>query len=165
MLGVSLKILAPTGQYDPTKLVNWGTNRWAFKPELGYSKRWNNWFLDSYAGVWFYTTNPQYYSPPIPKPQSEQPIGSFEGHLSYDVKATTLVFAGRKFLVRRRYQLEWHSESRYASDELPHRRHGFDPVGPAPVGKGQLQQRRLHPIWRKLSECCRRVAILLARQA
>ncbi len=85
LLGVSLKVLAPTGQYDPTKLVNWGANRWAFKPELGVSKRWNNWFLDSYAGVWFYTTNPQYYSPPVPKPQSEQPIGSFEGHLSYDI--------------------------------------------------------------------------------
>ena len=66
LLGVSLKMLAPTGQYDPTKLVNWGANRWAFKPELGYSRRWDNWFLDSYAGVWFYTTNPQYYSPPSP---------------------------------------------------------------------------------------------------
>ena len=54
LLGVSLKMLAPTGQYNPAKLVNWGANRWAFKPELGLSKRWNNWFLDSYAGVWFY---------------------------------------------------------------------------------------------------------------
>ena len=32
--------LAPTGQYDPTKLINWGTNRWSFKPEFGYSQRW-----------------------------------------------------------------------------------------------------------------------------
>jgi hypothetical protein len=86
LLGVSLKVLAPTGQYDPTKLVNWGANRWAFKPDLGYSKRWKNWILDSYAGAWFYTTNPQYYSPPVPKPQTQKPIGAFEGHLSYDVK-------------------------------------------------------------------------------
>jgi hypothetical protein len=86
LLGVSLKVVAPPGQYDPTKLVNWGANRWAFKPDLGYSKHWNNWFLDSYAGVWFYTTNPRYFSPPLPKPQTEQPIGAFEGHLSYDVK-------------------------------------------------------------------------------
>jgi hypothetical protein len=85
LVGISLKLVAPTGQYDPTKLVNWGTNRWAFKPELGYSRRWRNWILDSYGGVWFYTTNPRYYSPPTPKPQSENPIGSFEGHLSYDV--------------------------------------------------------------------------------
>ena len=86
LLGLSLKVLAPTGQYDPAKLVNWGTNRWAFKPELGYSRRWRNWILDAYGGAWFYTTNPQYYSPPNPKPQSENPIGSFEGHLSYDFK-------------------------------------------------------------------------------
>ena len=86
LIGVSLKVVAPTGQYDPAKLVNWGTNRWALKPDLGYSKRWSNWVLDSYGGVWFYTTNPRYYSPPVPKPQTQRPIGSFEGHLSYDVK-------------------------------------------------------------------------------
>ncbi|HEV7218736.1 MAG TPA: transporter [Terriglobales bacterium] len=86
LLGVSLKVLAPTGQYDSTKLVNWGTNRWAFKPEFGYSKRRRNLLLDLYAGVWFYTSNPRFYSPPVPKPQTQQPIGSFEGHLSYDVR-------------------------------------------------------------------------------
>ena len=84
LLGASLKIIAPTGQYDPTKLINWGINRWAFKPELGYSERWGNWVLDGYGGVWFYTTNPAFYSIPVPKPQTEEPIGSFEGHLSYD---------------------------------------------------------------------------------
>jgi hypothetical protein len=86
LLGVSLKVVAPTGQYDPMKLVNWGTNRWAFKPEFGYSGRWGDWVLDSYAGVWFHTANPRYYSLPVPKPQTQEPIGSFEGHLSYDLK-------------------------------------------------------------------------------
>ena len=51
LLGASLKIIAPTGQYSPTKLVNWGTNRWAFKPEIGYSERWGKWLLDAYAGL------------------------------------------------------------------------------------------------------------------
>ncbi len=86
LLGASLRVVAPTGQYDPNKLVNWGANRWAFKPELGYSERWGKWVLDGYAGVWFYTTNPQYYAHPDPLPQSISPVGSFEGHLSYDVK-------------------------------------------------------------------------------
>lgn len=40
LLGVTLKVVAPTGQCDPTKLVNFGANRWAFKPEVGVSKRW-----------------------------------------------------------------------------------------------------------------------------
>jgi hypothetical protein len=86
ILGVSLKVVAPTGQYDPTKLINWSINRWAFKPELGYSQRWGHWVLDGYAGVWFYTTNNAFYDIPAPKPQTEAPIGALEGHLSYDFK-------------------------------------------------------------------------------
>jgi len=90
LLGASLKIVAPTGQYDPTELINWGNNRWAFKPEFGYSERWGHWVLDSYAGVWFFTTNPEFFSHnqyfPGTQSLSEQPVGSFEGHLSYDFK-------------------------------------------------------------------------------
>lgn len=86
LLGVSLRVIAPTGQYDGTKLVNWGINRWAFKPEVGYSRRRGHWLLDGYGGAWFYTTNSASYHPPIPQPQTEEPIGSLEGHLSYDIK-------------------------------------------------------------------------------
>ena len=84
LLGASLKIIAPTGQYDPTKLINWGINRWAIKPELGYSERWGNWVLDAYAGAWFYTQNPESFYLPLPVPQTQAPVGAFEGHFSYD---------------------------------------------------------------------------------
>jgi len=33
LLGVSLKVIAPTGQYDGTKLINWVIKCWAFKPD------------------------------------------------------------------------------------------------------------------------------------
>jgi len=85
LLGASLKIVTPTGQYNATKLVNWGINRWAFKPELGYSRRWEEWMLDAYAGAWFFTANPAFFDTPVPRPQLEGPIGSFEGHLSRDL--------------------------------------------------------------------------------
>ena len=65
LLGASLRIIAPTGQYDGTKLINWGINRWAFKPEFGYSERWGHWILDGYAGVWFYTTNNAFFNHPV----------------------------------------------------------------------------------------------------
>lgn len=86
VLGASLKVVAPTGQYDPTKLISWGINRWAFKPEIGYSRRFGKWMLDGYAGAWFFTTNQKFFSIPVPRPQMQSPIGSFEGHLSYDAK-------------------------------------------------------------------------------
>jgi hypothetical protein len=86
LLGVSVKVVAPTGQYDPNKLVNWGSNRWSFKPEFGYSGRRKHMLLDTYAGVWFFTTNQAFYSASGPQPQTQRPIGSFEGHLSYDLK-------------------------------------------------------------------------------
>ena len=83
LLGVSVKVLAPTGQYGGTKIVNWGLNRWAVKPEIGYSRRlWREWILDAYAGAWFYTTNSQFFARPAPLPQTQSPVGSFEGHLS-----------------------------------------------------------------------------------
>ncbi len=90
LLGASVKVMAPTGQYDPTKLINWGANRWGFKPEFGYSQRWGNWILDGYFGAWFFTTNPDFWSRNVyyagTRSQSQNPIGSFEGHLSHSFK-------------------------------------------------------------------------------
>jgi len=88
LLGASLKIVAPTGQYDPTRLINWGSNRWAFKPELGYSQRFGNWIVDGYGGVWFFTKNPEFFSYnqyyPGLQSQTQEPVGSLEAHLSRD---------------------------------------------------------------------------------
>ena len=90
LLGVSLKIVAPTGQYDPTALINLGTNRWAFKPEIGYSQRWGHWILDAYAAVWFFTENPEFFSHnqyyPGVRSRGQSPVTAFETHLSYDVR-------------------------------------------------------------------------------
>jgi hypothetical protein len=90
ILGASLKLVPATGQYDPTKLINYGTNRWALKPELGYSRRWGHWILDAYGGAWFFTTNAEFFShnqfSPGTNTQSESPVGAFEVHVSYDFK-------------------------------------------------------------------------------
>jgi Putative MetA-pathway of phenol degradation len=90
LVGVSFKVVVPTGQYDPTKLINFGANRWAFKPEVGLSRRWGHWVLDTYGAVWFFTTNHDFFSrnqfSPGTNTQTQNPIFAFEGHLSYDVK-------------------------------------------------------------------------------
>ncbi len=90
LIGASIKVVPPTGQYDSTKLINLGSNRWSFKPEFGLSRRWGHWVLDTYGGAWFYTVNPKFfsenaYSKSINR-QAQNPMGSFEGHFSYDLK-------------------------------------------------------------------------------
>ena len=90
IVGASIQVLAPTGQYYSSHLVNPGNNRWAFKPELGISQRWRNWIVDGYAGAWFFTENSNYLAgSQFSKKQNtlaQSPIGSVELHLSYDVK-------------------------------------------------------------------------------
>ena len=60
IVGASLLVTAPTGRYYPDKLINIGTNRWSFKPEVGVSKALGNWILEGALGVTFYTDNDQF---------------------------------------------------------------------------------------------------------
>jgi hypothetical protein len=57
ILGVSLQVALPLGQYDPARLVNLGANRWSFRPELGLSQRWRKLNLELAAGTWVFTVN------------------------------------------------------------------------------------------------------------
>lgn len=90
LLGASIVVQFPSGQYDSTRLINIGNHRWAFKPEVGYSERWGKWLLDAYGAVWFFTTNHEFFSRnnffPGTRRQTQEPIGVVETHLSYDVK-------------------------------------------------------------------------------
>jgi hypothetical protein len=90
LLGASVKIVIPVGQYDPTMLINLGSNRWAFKPELGLSHRHGHWIVDAYGGAWLFTTNPEFFSRNQyyagTRAQTQDPIGIVEMHLSYDVR-------------------------------------------------------------------------------
>lgn len=82
-LGVSITITAPTGLYDAEKLLNLGSNRWSFKPEIAVSHPFgpsHNWEFDGYANAYFFTDNTSYHGREILR---QEPIPGFEGHLSY----------------------------------------------------------------------------------
>jgi hypothetical protein len=57
IIGASLQVAPPLGQYDNSKLINLGNNRWSFKPELGISKAWDSWVLEVAPSVTLYTDN------------------------------------------------------------------------------------------------------------
>jgi hypothetical protein len=90
LLGASIQVVAPTGQYYSSHLINPGNNRWAFKPEIGCSRRWGNWLLDAYGGVWLFAANNSYLTGgPFGQSRNtltQGPVGTIEMHLSYDVK-------------------------------------------------------------------------------
>jgi len=61
IIGGSVQVSAPLGQYDDDRLVNLGVNRWFVKPELGISKAWGSLALELSSGVFFYTNNHDYF--------------------------------------------------------------------------------------------------------
>ncbi len=91
VLGVSLAVQAPTGEYDRTKLINLGTGRWAIKPEVGLSVPVGRWFLDAYAGAWFFETNDQFY--PGDATRRQDPLYTLQAHASYTFKNRAWVAA------------------------------------------------------------------------
>lgn len=79
-LGASLSVVAPTGEYDASKLINIGANRWAFKPEIGVSHPIGNWFVEGSAGVWLFTDNDEFNGN---SRRQQDPLATFQLHAGY----------------------------------------------------------------------------------
>ena len=85
ILGTSLTIQPPTGQYYLDKLINIGTGRWAFKPEIGLSQPLGKqWLLDLYSAVWLFTKNSSFF--PGQLLRSQNAIYTIQSHGSYNIK-------------------------------------------------------------------------------
>jgi hypothetical protein len=84
IIGASLQVSAPLGQYDSTRLVNIGSNRWSFKPELGISKAWGSWIFDVAPGVTLYTDNRDFLNGGT---LEQEPLYSVQGHLIYGFRS------------------------------------------------------------------------------
>jgi hypothetical protein len=83
ILGVSLKVVAPTGAYGSDTTINIGTNRWAMKAELGYITSISpRWLLEVALGSWFFTDNNDF----LGVTKEQKPIVAIEGHLVHRFK-------------------------------------------------------------------------------
>lgn len=80
IIGMSIQATLPTGQYDKSKLVNIGTNRWAVKPAIGISKQISNFTFEFGAEAEFYSTNED-FNGDIKRKQD--PVYSTQAHILY----------------------------------------------------------------------------------
>jgi len=83
LLGASLTVIAPTGQYDPRRLVNLGSNRWSFKPEAGVSKPFGRWTLELAGGLWLFTPNKNFFGGVR---REQKPLTSLQAHVIYTLR-------------------------------------------------------------------------------
>jgi hypothetical protein len=83
VFGASVVVSFPVGQYYPSKLINLGSNRWGFKPEIGLSHREGRLFYEIYTGLWMYTRNLEYLAK---YNQTENVLFSFQAHVDYTFK-------------------------------------------------------------------------------
>jgi hypothetical protein len=93
-LGASLTVVAPTGQYDPAKLVNLGSNRWSFKPEVGLSHPIGRWYFELYGGVWLFTDNDNFFGG---SHREQKPMATIQTHVSYTVRPRLWVAANATY--------------------------------------------------------------------
>ncbi len=81
IIGLTFKLTAPLGEYDNSKLLNLGTNRWSFKSEIGLSQSIRRWTLEAATAATFYSDNDDFFNG---QTRQQDVIYSVQGHVIYE---------------------------------------------------------------------------------
>jgi hypothetical protein len=73
-------VIPPWGQYDPTRLVNLGANRWRFRPEIGMSKSFGALSVELALDANIFTANHEFFGGKV---REQDPMHSVQAHLVY----------------------------------------------------------------------------------
>jgi len=83
-LGAFVRIRPPIGQYDPSKLINLGANRWATKVGMAASYTFGKkLILEGHLDSWFFTENKDFYNG---NSIQQKPLISAQVHVAYVFK-------------------------------------------------------------------------------
>lgn len=80
-LGAFVRVRPPLGQYDPTKLINLGANRWATK--IGFAGSYTfhkKLILEGHVNSWLFTENQEFFNGNSIK---QKPLISVQLHVAY----------------------------------------------------------------------------------
>jgi hypothetical protein len=141
IVGASLRVIAPLGQYDNTKLINLGTNRWTFVPRIGVSRRLEHWNLEAIASAWLFTTNPDMQGRSL----EQDPLWTIQGSVAY-------LFEGGAWLA---VDAGWGSGGRASVNGVQSsaiRGHACLPADPPRLPEAVMDRGSLHPARRGLRQ-------------
>jgi len=80
IVGATVRVKVPIGQYDPDRLINLGSNRWMFSPQIGVSQILSKFLIEAYAGAWIFTDNGDFFGSST---LSQDPLYAFQLHVGY----------------------------------------------------------------------------------
>lgn len=80
-LGLGLVVQFPFGEYYEDKLLNLGSNRFTFRPQLGVEHRRGNWTAELTASTWFFTDNDSFLGD---LRREQDPFFTVQSHLTYN---------------------------------------------------------------------------------
>jgi len=83
IVGAVLQVVAPTGQYDPSKLINIGANRWSLKSEVGVSHAIGRWYVEGAATLRLFSDNRDYFGG---QTLSQEAVFAVQGHIVYSFR-------------------------------------------------------------------------------
>jgi hypothetical protein len=81
VIGASVQVSPPLGQYDPNKAINLGTNRWWIRADAGFSKALRKFTLDLTTSAALYSDNGHYFGG---RTLEQSPIYAAQANLSYE---------------------------------------------------------------------------------
>jgi hypothetical protein len=93
IVGITMRMTLPLGQYDEDKLINLGSNRWVFSPQIGLWHVEGHFTFEAYAGVWFFTDNKAFFGNQV---RSQEPLYTFQLHASYEFRGGIWVAASTR---------------------------------------------------------------------
>jgi hypothetical protein len=91
IVGLGLEVQLPTGQYFNDKLINLGTNRFTFRPQLGVVHRRGPWTGEATLASWFYTDNDEFFNGNY---LEQAPIHTLQGSIDYSFRSGIWIGAG-----------------------------------------------------------------------
>jgi hypothetical protein len=80
IVGTALVVHFPTGDYMDDKLINLGTNRFTFRPQLGVVHNRGKWSMELTGAVWLHTDNDDFFNG---NRLETDPFYTFQTHLDY----------------------------------------------------------------------------------